>query len=1016
MRNINFCFYLLFISINTFAQTQWRKFTLTADSLEMKYEFDESLAWREKALKAAKNEPDSIQKKMLGLRLFTQSEYDFSQSKGANPEAYASMQKAIDILKKAKVDSRRMSISYRRLAENTYDYMYNLQDVEKHLEMAFAFFDKSTEKDSIYLLEMMQFSGFIKAISHKFDESIKTSEKGLELLERFQKNNYKDDDLKAKLYYNLSLVYGASFLNIPRKEHQYALESQKLLLSQSAPDIEGLVINYRRMALLERDYNNYPKAMGYMNMAMELYEKNRVELNNKIGFKVEMQLYRANILIAIGSGDDELMLKNLEKVECIVKNYKLDEVEKGNYKGILNDITRYYMGTTTINLDLAIIYNNKALALTLDSKNTPYSIETFNQTARLNEITIYFLKKEYQKALVLISELEKTKLKFTEKILFQLKAKCLLAIGNEESAINVINQLLLSISEENQCFQYPQSKVEDFHPGFIISDVKLLIDLAKSFHEFHGKYTLKEEKLYWMALSQMENNIGTEPLNNTLKSVFNEINSGLINAALERSFSCDKSNRLIAFIDVLSSQESVNNFLLKRELAGNTKLYKMVEEEQYIRSYITYLKKEYQKSKDGSIKQQLFKKELELDKINEEYTAQYRQSALFADPKIDLNSKRDKNIIKFKVAGNDLFKIRVYDGEFTYKKINDYPLLKQEIEEYLSLINNLEVPISCIKQSGARLFEKLFTDDFNTNTSTVIIPDDILHYVPFEILVKDNSYLMENHNISYASNIYFINAKSSVKNSSKSKKVVFFAPEYSGSVQESQLAFRGNSYSLKGASAEVQEISNFISGTVYSGESASKTNFKSLEGNLSILHLAMHSNLNYEDSELSNLLFSNVEKDYEMYISELYGMSFNADLVVLSACNTGIGGFKDGGNLVSMHQTFTIAGIPATIASLWNAPDQSTKDIMVAFYKDLQLGKDKATALRNAKLSYLKKTEDINLQHPFYWAGFVLSGDESPVKLVSNSFLSTIPFGLILLSGLIVLGMLVYFIKQKNWI
>src|SRR3546814_18501144 len=112
----------------------------------------------------------------------------------------------------------------------------------------------------------------------------------------------------------------------------------------------------------------------------------------------------------------------------------------------------------------------------------------------------------------------------------------------------------------------------------------------------------------------------------------------------------------------------------------------------------------------------------------------------------------------------------------------------------------------------------------------------------------------------------------------------------------------------------------------------------------------MHSDLNDEDPELSNLLFSSTEQDYEMYISELYGMNFNADLAVLSACNTGIGGFKDGGNLVSMHHAFTTAGIPATIASLWNAPDQSTKEIMVAFYKNLHQGHDKATALQQAKL------------------------------------------------------------------
>src|SRR5690606_7955499 len=156
---------------------------------------------------------------------------------------------------------------------------------------------------------------------------------------------------------------------------------------------------------------------------------------------------------------------------------------------------------------------------------------------------------------------------------------------------------------------------------------------------------------------------------------------------------------------------------------------------------------------------------------------------------------------------------------------------------------------------------------------------------------------------------------------------------------------RGEAYSLAGAKEEVIQISKFVPGKVYLGESASKTNFKALETDISILHLAMHSTLNDEDPELSHLMFSNSEADYEMYISELYGLHFNAELAVLSACNTGVGGFKDGGDLVSMHHAFTTAGIPATVSSLWNAPDQSTKEIMIYFYKNLQRGENKSTVL-----------------------------------------------------------------------
>src|SRR5690606_25538494 len=236
----------------------------------------------------------------------------------------------------------------------------------------------------------------------------------------------------------------------------------------------------------------------------------------------------------------------------------------------------------------------------------------------------------------------------------------------------------------------------------------------------------EEESLYWMALAQLESNMGTAPLNKSLKSTFDKIVSGLMNAALERGFSTKENNRLLTFIEVLSSQDLIHNFLLKREIAGNTLLYKLVEEEQYTRSYITYFKKEYQKSKDENIRQQLFEKELELKKINEQLAAQYRQSKLFVVPEVDITATTGKNIVKFKVTGNELFNTRLDNGKLTYQKIADYPVLKQEIENYLSHINNLEIPVSTIKEQGEILFGKLFTDDINTTAPTVIIPDDIL--------------------------------------------------------------------------------------------------------------------------------------------------------------------------------------------------------------------------------------------------------------------------------------------------
>src|SRR5690554_7914822 len=99
------CF--LFIGFILSAQQQWEKHTTIADSLDLELRSEESLPYRAKALETAKTQPDSIQKLLLGLQMFTQAEYDFEQTKKPNSEAYALMQNAVGVLEKANAKPER---------------------------------------------------------------------------------------------------------------------------------------------------------------------------------------------------------------------------------------------------------------------------------------------------------------------------------------------------------------------------------------------------------------------------------------------------------------------------------------------------------------------------------------------------------------------------------------------------------------------------------------------------------------------------------------------------------------------------------------------------------------------------------------------------------------------------------------------------------------------------------------------------------------------------------------------
>ena len=179
------------------------------------------------------------------------------------------------------------------------------------------------------------------------------------------------------------------------------------------------------------------------------------------------------------------------------------------------------------------------------------------------------------------------------------------------------------------------------------------------------------------------------------------------------------------------------------------------------------------------------------------------------------------------------------------------------------------------------------------------------------------------------------------------------------------------------------------------------------------VHLATHGFADSGRPEFSGLALARVpaDKDYDgiLHMREVFQLKLDADLVVLSACQTGLGKNLGGEGVVGLSTAFFFAGTPSLVMSLWNVPDAPTALLMHRFYSHLQAGKTKAAALREAKkwlrnlthddMKKLGRTENPALRelsrglgkaiesekgrllgakpfsHPHYWAGFVLTGD-----------------------------------------
>ena len=95
-------------------------------------------------------------------------------------------------------------------------------------------------------------------------------------------------------------------------------------------------------------------------------------------------------------------------------------------------------------------------------------------------------------------------------------------------------------------------------------------------------------------------------------------------------------------------------------------------------------------------------------------------------------------------------------------------------------------------------------------------------------------------------------------------------------------------------------------------------------------------------------------------------------LVVLSACDTGLGEVRNGEGVYGLRRAFVLAGTESLVMSLWSVSDYVTRELMTNYYKNLKQAAGRGAALRQVKLEMLKKP---NRQHPFYWAGFIQSGE-----------------------------------------
>ncbi len=291
---------------------------------------------------------------------------------------------------------------------------------------------------------------------------------------------------------------------------------------------------------------------------------------------------------------------------------------------------------------------------------------------------------------------------------------------------------------------------------------------------------------------------------------------------------------------------------------------------------------------------------------------------------------------------------------------------------------------------------------FSTNR-LLIIPDADLYYLNFEVLIThgkqesfaDMPYLIRQYDISYLlSAASALNLKAVYRARRKSRTLIFapvFTDEMKANYRESLVhqTFENDDYlylyrqpfALRAA----RRIGQLFQHDMFAEQDAREGTFKRLAPQYNVLHLGTHAEMNNMAPLESRLFFAKSlvgdtldADDGYLYAYEIYALQLRAELAVLTACETGVGAWRNGEGVVSLAHSFMHAGCPSVVMSLWKIDEQTSTDIITTFYENLKNGERKNAALRNAKLKLMHQGGG-RLSHPYYWAGLALIGDSTPL-------------------------------------
>jgi CHAT domain-containing protein len=379
-----------------------------------------------------------------------------------------------------------------------------------------------------------------------------------------------------------------------------------------------------------------------------------------------------------------------------------------------------------------------------------------------------------------------------------------------------------------------------------------------------------------------------------------------------------------------------------------------------------------------------------------------------------------------------LGEINSYAFVITKKDLKIFPLpstetIRSQVKAYLEAIADRD---NNDFRLGHELFKSLVFPGLDEKFEKIIfIPDGILHYLPFEtLLIEEDTlhWLVKDYKIAYApsiSSLREIIQHEGEREWKRQKDLLAFGDPYFGpdedkadtedSLKTDTSGKETQFPRLQYSGQEIEKIASLFKKQavdLFFRDKATEEQLKKLDLlPYKILHFATHCIIDDIKPDRSHIVFSvgNASAEDEiLQMREIFNLELNSDLVTLSACQTGLGQLIQGEGIVGLSRAFFHAGVSSAIISLWAVHDQATSQFMERYYYHLRSSNSIMDALQETKLEMIDSGV---LSHPYYWAGFVVTGHSN--KVIYPSGLNSVVF---LTALLLTVGIITFLILKKR--